>query len=280
MAVDLHTHSSYSDGSESPTSLVNRAIEAGLSAVALTDHDTLEGIDEARTAAGAAIALIPGIELSVSWRGRPMHLLAYFVEPGNGPLQDRLADIRDSRHHRNHEMVEGLQSLGIDITIDEVEHRSDRGVTGRPHIAGVLLDKGYVASIAEAFDRFLAQGRPAYRPRLRLEAAEAAALTRASSGATSVAHPHTVADNSDDFGTLFRDLVDLGIDGVECHYAEYSIDERIALSDKAKRLGLVATGGSDFHGTYKPGIDVGVGRGDLMVPDSALDEIDARRNRL
>ena len=277
MVVDLHTHSRVSDGSDTPTELVERAVVIGLEAIALTDHDTLEGVPEAVAAATDRVEVVPGVELSVDWRGRAMHLLVYWVQPSSGPLQDRLEALRRSRERRNHEIVAALQQQGIDISMDEVAARSGGGVTGRPHIAAVLVDRGHVATISEAFDRFLASGRPAYRPRARLEAAKAVELAHASGGVAAVAHPHTVADNADDFAGLFRDLVTLGVDGIECHYSEYRPQQRQALAEMTERLGLVATGGSDHHGSYKPDIQLGIGRGDLEVPIEALEGLRARR---
>jgi predicted metal-dependent phosphoesterase TrpH len=148
---------------------------------------------------------------------------------------------------------------------------------GRPHIAAALVRKGVVDSIPAAFDTYLASGRPAYRPRLRLDAAEAARLAKASGGVTAVAHPHTIADRAQAFEEAFAELSGLGIDGIECYYAEYAPETRLRLQAAARDRGLVPTGGSDFHGGHKPGIAVGTGRGDLVVPDEALDELAARR---
>lgn len=278
MAIDLHIHSTASDGSEAPTAVIRAAAAGRLSAVALTDHDTLAGIPEARAEAERhGIVLVPGVELSVDWDGRPMHLLAYWIEPGTGPLQDRLSALRAGRDDRNARVVEALTEMGIDITLDEVTAESGGGSVGRPHIAAVLAAKGVVGSIAEAFDRYLAAGRPAYRTRARLSAAEAATLARASGGVAVVAHPHTVADRRDEFADAFARFADSGIAGVECHYVEYPPAHRARLASIAERLGLVATGGSDFHGRYRPGISIGTGRGDLAVPDGLLDDLAAAR---
>jgi predicted metal-dependent phosphoesterase TrpH len=278
VAVDLHTHSTESDGGESPAAVVAMAAAAGLHAVALTDHDTLSGIAEARASAErAGIPFVPGTELSVAWEGRPMHLLCYWIEPGPGPLQDRLAALRDGRDLRNAQIVAALEDLGLGITLEEVATEAGTGSAGRPHIAAVLLRHGVVGSIAEAFDRYLAAGRPAYRSRPRLEAAEAIALTRASGGVSVVAHPHTVADDRAGFEAAFESFAALGVDGVECHYVEYRPEQRSRLAEIADGLGLIATGGSDFHGRYKPGIAVASGRGDLVVPDSAYAALIAAR---
>jgi len=278
VAVDLHTHSRISDGSDPPERIVELAAERRLTAVALMDHDSLAGIPAARAAADRlGIPLIPGTELSVVWPTGTMHMLAYFLEPGPGPLQDRLAALQDGRVKRTGLIVEALNGLDIDITIEEIEEEAGGGVVGRPHIAALLVGKGHVTSISDAFDQYLAAGRPAYRPRLRLEAAEAVELTRASGGVAVVAHPHTVAGRSEGFTEAFESFKSIGIAGIECHYSEYSPDIRVRLAATASDFGLIATGGSDYHGTYKPGIDLGIGRGDLSVPDSAYEALLAAR---
>jgi hypothetical protein len=278
MAVDLHTHSSYSDGTARPEEVVAAAVGRGLTALALTDHDTLDGIAEAgRAAEDAGLPFVPGVELSVGWNARAVHLLAYWIEPGPGPLQDRLAEIQQGREARNVQIVEALDALGFDITMEEIRAIAGDGVVGRPHFAVALMQRNAVASISEAFDRYLAKGRPAYRPRKRLSAAEAVALARRSGGVTSVAHPHTVADDASAFEAAFSGFAALGITGVECYYVEYAPETRRKLVSIARNAGLVPTGGSDYHGGNKPGIEVGIGRGDLVVPDEVLGELAAAR---
>ncbi len=278
MAVDLHTHSRASDGSDPPERIPELAAERHLAAVALMDHDTLEGIPAARRRADElGIPLIPGTELSVEWPTGRMHMLAYFIEPGPGPLQDRLEALRQGRVARNRTIVAALVDLGIEITVEEITAESGGGSVGRPHIAAVLIRKGAVTTMAEAFDRYLADGRPAYRPRPRLEAAEAVRLTRASGGVAVVAHPHTVAGRTVEFSEAFAAFADIGVAGVECHYSEYPPAQRLDLARAAARFGLLATGGSDYHGTYKPGLDLGIGRGDLVVPDEAYEALLAAR---
>lgn len=280
MAVDLHTHSTASDGSDPPERIVELAAERHLTAVALMDHDTLEGIPAARRAAErVGMPLISGVELSVLWPTGTMHMLAYFLEPGPGPLQDRLTELQKGREARNGLIVEALNGLDIEITIEEVEEESGGGSIGRPHIAAILVRKGAAHSMADAFDRYLADGRPAYRPRQRLEAAEAAALTKASGGVAVVAHPHTVAGRSEGFAEAFESFKGIGVSGIECYYSEYAPDIRRRLASIAADFGLIATGGSDYHGTYKPGLELGTGRGDLAVPDAAYEALLAARSR-
>jgi hypothetical protein len=279
--VDLHLHSRFSDGSDEPEEIVSVAAGIGLHTIALTDHDTLEGIGRAQVAADAVgIDLIPGTELSVDWPNGAMHLLVYFLQPGPGPLQDELERIQAGRKNRNHQMVEQLAGLEIDISYDEVEAEAGAGVMGRPHFAAVLMQKGYVDSIKAAFDAYLAAGRPGYVPRLRLEAARAIELASASGAVTAVAHPHTLGVSAADYANAFTRLVDSGLGGIEAYYAEYTPEVRSHLARLAEDLGVVATGGSDYHGTYKPEIRIGSGRGDLIVPDRAAADLHEARARL
>jgi predicted metal-dependent phosphoesterase TrpH len=274
VAVDLHTHSNASDGSESPATVIRRAADAGLSAVALTDHDNLEGIGEAKETADAlGVTFIAGTELSVEWSTGPMHLLVYFLEPGSGPLQDVMVDIRRGRTDRNHQLAQRLRSLGVDVTYDEVAKEAGGTGVGRPHFAAVMVAKGFVPDIPSAFDRYLAAGRPGYVPRVRLAAEEAIRLARESAAIPVIAHPHTLGVGVDDYNTAFQSLTKIGLGGLECYYSEYTPELRDHLADVASGLGIIATGGSDYHGSYKRGLDVGIGRGDLAVPDAAAEAL-------
>ena len=278
MAVDLHLHSSKSDGSDKPAEIVAHAVAAGLEAIALTDHDNLDGIDEAAAAAAAAgIGFVPGTELSVNWRTGPMHMLVYFLEPGTGPLQDALVGLQGGRQRRNREMAEKLSGLGLVVDYDEVVDEAGGSGVGRPHFAAVLMRKGYVASIKEAFDRYLANGALAYVARRRFEAAEAIDLARASDAVPVIAHPHTVGVSADDYRTAFEELVDAGLGGIEAYYPEYEPEQRRHLARICRDLGVVATGGSDYHGDYKPGLAVGTGWGDLVLPDEAVEMLHQQR---
>jgi predicted metal-dependent phosphoesterase TrpH len=272
VAVDLHTHSTCSDGTDDPATLVRLALDAGLGALAITDHDTLDAIGEARTAAaGTPLDLIPGVELSVDWELGPAHLLAYWVEPGAGPLPERLTQIQAGRARRNAEILAALAAL--DISLSPGDLRSTPGLVGRPHIAAALVRAGYVATPQDAFALYLGRGRPAYRPRLRLSAAEAIALTRQSGGVAVLAHPHTVAAAADDYAAALAAFHDLGGAGIECYYSDYPADLQAHLAAVTRRLGMFPTGGSDYHGRLRPGLALGTGRGDLAVPDEAAAEL-------
>jgi hypothetical protein len=278
MPVDLHTHSTASDGSERPTALVDKASALGLTALALTDHDTLEGIAEAETAASAAdLELIPGTELSLDHQGA-MHLVVLWLEPGPGPLQDRLASLQHGRHARNLAIVTLLDELGMPVSIDEVIEESGSGSVGRPHIAAVMMRKGYVDSVAEAFDLWLGADRPAYAGRPRLSAEEAIALAIDSGGVPVLAHPHTLGINrAEEMADLLDRLRRAGLVGLEAACSGYRRHEREGYADLARRFGLIASGGSDYHGRYKPGLELGTGYGDLVVGEAVVDELRARR---
>ena len=272
--IDLHSHSTASDGSDDPSRIPELAAEAGCTAVALTDHDTLDGIDEARRrAAEVGVELVPGCELSCEMREGTMHLLVYFVEPGEGPLQDRLSHLQAVREERNKRMVDRLRQLGMNVTYDEfLAEAGGRGV-GRPHAAAVLMWKGYVASVQEAFDRYLAKGKPGYVEKERLSPSEAVRLAVGSGAKPVLAHPFSLRKTVDALAPVVEELRGFGLAGMESLYSRYSPDEREALARMAQRNGLVATGGSDYHGSYKPDLSIGVGAGDLSVPDRVLDDL-------
>jgi 3',5'-nucleoside bisphosphate phosphatase len=278
--IDLHTHSVVSDGSDAPGRIPELAAEAGCSAVALTDHDRLDGVEEARARAEElGVTLIPGCELSCvsPAAAGSMHVLVYFVEPFGGPLQDKLVELQAVRDDRNRALGERLGELGLPVTYEEMQEEAGGSGAGRPHAAAVMVRKGVVGSVEEAFERWLGDGRPGYVERTRLEPAEALHLVRESGGVAVVAHPLSLKLADAQLEETIRELAELGLAGMECIYGRYSPQERGDLADLARRLGLVVTGGSDHHGTYKPDLSVGVGQGDLDVPDRALAELEDRR---
>ena len=278
MAIDLHLHSTCSDGSKTPTEIVEGAAAIGLTGMALTDHDTLEGIPVAAQAAEShGLRFIGGTELSVLWKGQSMHMLVYFLDPAGGPLEDRMEELRDSREVRNNQIAGKLQNLGLEITIEEVITEAGGGVIGRPHFAGVMIQKKYVENVPEAFDRYLAAGRPAYTPRKRLTAEEAIGLSRESGAVPVIAHPHTLNLRADEFAEGFAELVDSGLGGIEAYYGEYTPALRTRIAEICEDLGIVATGGSDYHGKYKPHLSIGTGKRDLHVPDSVFDQLEQSR---
>jgi 3',5'-nucleoside bisphosphate phosphatase len=278
LVIDLHTHSTVSDGSDPPERIPELAADVGCTAVALTDHDRLDGVAAAQARAGeVGVALVPGCEISCEAKGT-MHVLIYFVEDGDGPLQSELRHLQQARDERNRRMLDRLSNeLGLPITLDEVEAEAGGVGVGRPHVAAVLMKKGVVGGIQEAFDTWLAKGKPGYVDKVRLHADEAVRLAMASGGVAVLAHPLSLGLEPGDLERTVAELADLGLVGLEAAYGRYTPEERSGLNALAGRHGLVATGGSDHHGDYKPDLRVGTGRGDLEVPDAVIDDLAIRR---
>lgn len=257
--IDLHVHSTASDGSYSPAEVVRQAKEGGLTAVALTDHDTVDGLPEA-VAAGDRLGLevIPGVEISAQFPGGTMHILGLYVDYHNGRLDERLAVLKQARLDRNPQIINKLNALGIPITMARVEEISGGGQVGRPHIARALLEMGYIKNLQEAFDKYLGWQRAAYVSKFRFPPDQALAMIREAKGIPVLAHPFTLGLGSAyALKNLVIELQGLGLAGLEVFYSEHT-PEQIALYLKlAQELNLLITGGSDYHGLNKPEIALG-----------------------
>ncbi|MFN8590531.1 MAG: PHP domain-containing protein [Thermomicrobiales bacterium] len=244
--VDLHTHSTWSDGLLSPAALVEEAAARGLQVLALTDHDTVAGIAEAKDAgARHGVAIVPGVELSVSLdAGGEVHLLGYFVDSDDPALLAGLAGYAQAREERMERMVDRLRRIGAAIAVERVRELAGRGTIGRPHLARALIEAGHAADFNDAFARYIGRGRPGFVPRPRVEPDDAIALVRRAGGVPVLAHPFSAGGVED---ALDR-LVPVGLLGMEVDYGEYIPEERETLRAIAARRGLIATGGSDYHG--------------------------------
>jgi len=277
--VDLHLHTTASDGVMTPSEIVNYAKNKGLLAIAITDHDTIEGLEEGLLE-GERIGLevIPGIEISAEHSPGSMHLLGFFIDIHDPLLKDRLGYLQTARAERNPRMVEKLNKLGINITFDEVLKASGGGQVGRPHFAQVLIEKGYVRSFQEAFDRFLKKGASAYVEKMRFSAEESIRFINEANGVAVLAHPNTLQLNgySELENLLFR-LVKKGLRGIEAYYPEHSALEVAQYKTLAEKHGLLITGGTDYHGIEKNGLDIGVGRGEMKLPYSIVENLKAAR---
>jgi hypothetical protein len=278
--IDLHTHSTVSDGTDAPARVVELANEAGCSAVALTDHDSFAGLPEARARAEAlGIRLVPGCEVSClpSPAGGGVHVLVYFVDDPAGPLGRELAVLRTERAGRNQALLERLQELGVAITWEQVVARagSADGV-GRPHFAQAMVAAGAVADTDEAFAVWLSNGGRAYVPKARLTVADVVELARASGGVASLAHPYTTGLTGRALADWVAEQAAVGLVGLESYCGVASPASRRTMVDLARRLGLVPTGGSDYHGANKA-VAVGTGDGTLSVPNGVLVELEAAR---
>jgi len=271
--LDLHLHTTFSDGSRTPTDVLTLAGKAQVSALAITDHDTVAGLPEA-IAAGQSLGIevIPGIELSSRWGQMELHILGYFLDWNDRELQRELTRFQDARHVRNPRIIEKLNALGIDLTYEEVRSLAGNDSVGRPHIARVLIEKGYVTSAKEAFDRYLGDGAAAYVPRALPNPAEAMAVIRAARGIPVLAHPSWL-DRSEGIYKICEQLKAVGLAGIEVHYSSHRPEQTAAYLEVARRLDLLVTGGSDFHGVTKPEVEVGIGRGQLKVPEALLEPL-------
>ncbi len=279
--LDLHLHTTHSDGSFTPAEVIELAHKAGVTALAITDHDITTGIPEAiATGLQLGIEIIPGIEISSVFGDSELHILGYFLDWHDPKLSEQLSTLRESRHRRNPKIIERLQESGIDITYNEVRALAGTDSVGRPHIARVLMDKKVVGSAKEAFDRFLANGKPAYVPRDLPSPAEAIQWIKSAKGLAVLAHPTWVKTTEGTLTDLVRQLKADGLDGVEVHYSTHTARQTREYLSLAKQLGLLITGGSDFHGITKPDIEVGIGKGTLHIPDSLLPKLKDAAARL
>jgi len=281
--VDLHVHSNESDGSYSPADVIDFAVKAGVSAVALTDHDTIAGLAAAacRAADYPQLSFIPGIEISAEYSPGIMHILGLGVNPTDAGLNAVASRLRESRANRNPQIIEKLRSLGVDISFDEVleESRKDASpdaVLGRLHIAMVLVKKGFARNIADAFEKFLGNHAPAYVPKDHLLPAQAVAAINSAGGTAILAHPVQLeCANELQLETLLRKLMHVGLGGMECYHSSHNDVQTRTYLRLAQKLGLIITGGSDYHGLGKP--DVAIGR--PPVPMSIVGEKNIMRWR-
>ncbi len=274
---DLHVHSTCSDGTVRPAEVVRRARDAKLVAMALTDHDTFDGVAEAMEAGAAlGVRVVPGIELSLPHAGT-FHMIGLGVDPANAQIRAVAETLREGRGPRNRAIVERLCALGLAVTIEEVEAEAGGDVVARPHIARVLVKKGYVGSIVEAFERYLKKGAPAYADRPRVELRDAIAAVRAAGGASVLCHPSTLGiDDDEALLAELRRFALAGLDAVEVRCGRSTRADMARWEGLVQDVGLLPSGGSDFHGDNKPDLKVGTGRGKLRVPLEWLEALEER----
>ena len=270
--IDLHVHSTASDGTLTPAQLVEEAKSAGLAAFALTDHDTVDGIAEAKNAAqNSNIELVPGVELSTDFEGTEVHMVGLYLDETNQRLLQHLEHFRDNRDNRNLKMYQKLREEGFDITEKALREMFPDAVLTRAHVARFLLDKGYIKSIAEAFDTYIGDGCRCHIPREKISPQEAIELIHSAGGKAVLAHPilyHLI-------DAKLKELLDIctecGLDGIEAYYSTYQPDDERYIKKLAAQYHLNLSGGSDFHGSNKPHIKLGSGMGNLFVPYELLE---------
>lgn len=271
--IDLHTHSLKSDGSMTPAEVVREAKKAGLAAIALTDHDTVDGISEAVSEGEKiGVEVIPAIEFSVLSETET-HILGYYIDPENPELKKTLGEVVELRLERNRVTCRRLNELGFDITLDEVKAIAPNNFIGRAHFARVLLDKGYIKSVKEGFDKYMSVGKYAYCEKQRLSARDAIDLIKKCGGLSFLAHPHLTKLPDDELMKFLIELKGFGLCGLEGYYTDYTPEMQEKYQGMARRLGLAISGGTDFHAAMKPHISIGTGLGNMKIPYSVLEEI-------
>jgi predicted metal-dependent phosphoesterase TrpH len=267
--IDLHSHTNESDGTFSPEELIAEAVRCGVTTLAITDHDTFAGYDAAMAAAKrSGVELICGIELSTKLHGHSVHLLGYFpANRGSEKIRDWVLEMQASRRERNQRLAARLQELGFDITLEEAEARG-RGMTGRPHFAQLMVEKGYVKDLREAFDQYLDESAKGYVYRKEPELSEGVERIRKAGGIASLAHPIRVRG---DVAAMMPELCAAGLNAIEAYHSDHTPEDTALYLELAQKYALKVTGGSDFHGTVKPGVRLGSGyEGNLRVPVEVL----------
>lgn len=279
--IDLHIHSTASDGTFSPTEIVNKALKLTEKdspvVIALTDHDTVAGIDEFQKAAAKhkdRLTAISGLEISTDYHGVEIHVLGYNIDIHNKELLDCLAVCRESRDGRNEKIIQKLQEQGFKISMDEIKPDKPGETIARPHIAKLLMKKKYVSSVQEAFDKYLAEGRCCYVERIMPTPEEAIHLIKNSGGIPVLAHLMLYKKlDSSQKEALVRELKEAGLIGIETYYNTYTPVEQEYVAGLAKQWGLIETGGTDFHGQNKPHISLFTGQGEMEVPQKVLENL-------
>ena len=276
--IDLHTHSNASDGTCTPTEVVQRAAQKGLRAMALTDHDTVSGVEEAMnatTALSLPIQVIPGTELSVAYKKQDIHIVGLFVDHRNKAFQDMTQLLIRRRLERNEEMIRRFNTNGIPVTYEELTQGNPNAVITRAHFARYLVEHQIVKIPNEAFKKYLDPGCPYFIPREYIQPEDGIEIIRKAGGVPILAHPLHYKLPQKELEALIVRLKDAGLMGIEVKYSNHTLQDEYYADQLASRFHLLASGGSDFHGANKPAIDIGTGRGNLAVPYEYLEHLAA-----
>lgn len=277
--IDLHVHSTASDGTMTPSEVVDHAVELSLSAFALTDHDTIRGVTEAKERAawhrahGTAIEVYSGVEISAAYKNRDIHILGLLVDESNEILDRALQRSIDNREQRNYKILDRFAALGINLTMEELLEDAPDSVITRAHFARTLMKKGYTSSIQEAFEKYIGDDGPCYVAREYITPEDAIHLIKKAGGVPVLAHPLLYNLPHEELYALVDRLKKAGLKGIEVFYSSNKGQDEANVKALANHFSLIATGGSDFHGAIKPGLELGIGRGDLKVPYSVLEHV-------
>jgi predicted metal-dependent phosphoesterase TrpH len=273
LGIDLHIHSTASDGSYTPAEILDHAQKLNLAAIAITDHDAIDGSREAlRIGIPPSLNFLTGVEISAAHPpffpgSGSFHILGYDIHLDNRDLNQALSKLQDARKNRNPSILKRLNKLGFQISLEEVGQEVGEGQLGRPHIAYAMVKKGFVASIDEAFDKYLGTNGPAYVDKYRIECKQAINIIRAAGGVPVLAHPALLnIENGQKLDALLQNLMNIGLSGIEVYYPGHSPQQIRQYTELARKYGLLMTGGTDFHGTITPHIKMGSGKGSLIIP--------------
>ncbi len=270
--IDLHIHSTHSDGSFTPAELVEEAKRVGVSAIALTDHDSINGITEiTRSGEECGMETIPGVELSTEYGTAEIHVVGLFIDPDNEALKEQIRMFVDNRNNRNVKMIDKLREKGFDITADAVYERNPGAVIARPHIARYLVETGQAKDVQSVFDEYIAQGKCCYVERYKITPVEAVKLIHDAGGIAVLAHPCLYKIPRETLLTLISEMKEGGLDGIEALYGRNEGNDEEEYCQIAQDFDLLLSGGSDFHGASKPDLQIGTGRGDLCIPYKILE---------
>lgn len=273
--IDLHVHSTASDGTLTPSEVVHEAKKQQLSAMALTDHDTVAGVREALLAAEKEqIRVIPGIELTCHFLGKEIHMLGFFLDYEDKTFLNRLEHLREIRAGRNNRMLEAFQRDGFPITMEKLMHGNPDTVITRAHFARVLVEEGIVPSKDAAFQKYLGEGKKYYIPRSKIRPEDAIRYIREAGGVAVLAHPYEYHLSNAQLISLIENLKEMGLSGIECYHSNNYAQQSAFLRELTRKYNLAATGGSDFHGMNKPDIQIGIGHGGLKIHESLLEELE------
>lgn len=286
MRIDLHIHTTVSDGTSTPAQILSLARELELGAIAITDHDTLDGVKEAlRLGIPPSVQFLTGVEISATppppFRcPGSFHILGYGIRPEDPGLNQILFQLQDARKNRNPRIIERLNQLGLDITLEEVKQIAGDGLLGRPHMARLMVKKGYARSISDAFDNYLGKGKPAYVDKFRVNTSQAIMLISSAGGFPILAHPYLLETESEkELEDLVIMMKSIGLKGLEVYYPEDPPEFTALCVALAQKYGLLMTGGTDFHGSLKPEIQMGIGKGDFFVPYEIYEKLLQNLNR-
>lgn len=272
--IDLHTHSTASDGTDSPSQLVLQATKQGLSAIAITDHDTVSGISEAMNAAKELpITVIAGIELSCLYQNKDLHMLGYFIDYTDQIFLSKLEELKQKRDFRNEQIRKKLEEHDIFLTMEQIKGHAKQSVITRAHFARAMEEAGYVKSKEEAFSKYIGDDCPCFVQKLRFTPKEAIDLIRNAGGVAVLAHPLIYKMSYDEIEHLLIYLKDCGLTGVEVYHSSHNTSNSATLREMIRPYHLLPTGGSDYHGTNKPNVQLGCGYGGMTISHALLDDL-------